>query len=112
MAVKVDFKGIKATTDRQARRRAQYAVGNQMLIDMNNHVPLDSSTLRQTGSVGKQGEELTWETKYAKAQFYGTNGKAVFRNYTTPGTGSRWDLKASGMYMNDWEQVYLRGLGL
>lgn len=112
VSVKVDLGGAYRKLNANSRMRGQYAMANQMLADMNQFVPKKSNTLRTTGHVSGNGDSLIWRTKYANAQFRGTNGKAVFTNYSTPGTGPRWDLKAKGPYMDSWKKAYLRGAGI
>lgn len=112
VSVKIDLAGVYKKLDEGARRRGQHALAIQMLADMNQFVPKLSNTLRTTGHVSGDDSNLIWNTKYAKAQFYGTNGKAVFSNYSTPGTGKRWDLKAKGPYMDSWKRAYLKGAGI
>jgi hypothetical protein len=112
VSINIDLGGVYKKLDASAVSRGQFAMANQMLSDMNPLVPALSNTLRTTGHVSGGGDSIIWNTKYAKAQFYGTNGRAVFRNYSTPGTGSRWDLKGKGMYMDAWKRAYLRGAGI
>lgn len=109
MAVTINLTGVTRRLSSGAIDRGRYAVAHQAMADMSNFVPLESSVLRQTVSVTPDGKSITYDTPYARAQFYGTNGKAVFRDYTTPGTGPRWDLKAKGLFMNDWIQGFTRG---
>lgn len=93
-------------------KRGRYAMANQMLPDMNRFVPADSYDLRGTGHVESDGSQITWTSVYALAQFHGTNGKAIFRNYTIAGTGKRWDLVATPIYINDWVHAFTKGAGL
>ena len=79
---------------------------------MNQFVPKKESSLRTTGHVSADGNQVVWNTPYAKAQFYGTNGRATFRKYSTPGTGKRWDLKAKPIFMNDWTKAFKGGADL
>lgn len=110
--VKIDLSGIKRKVGPLSLQRAQMAMANQMLLDMSPFVPHRFGDLEASGHVIQNGERLEWSPIYARAQFYGTNGKAVFKNYTTSGTGKRWDEKASRLYIDRWEQVYLKGMGL
>jgi hypothetical protein len=112
VSVNVNLDGVYKKLGTRATVRGRYAMANQMLSDMNQFVPKLSNTLRTTGHVSGGGNKLIWDTKYAKAQFYGTNGRAVFKNYSTPGTGPRWDLKAKGQYMDAWKRAYLKGAGI
>ncbi|MGM0169834.1 hypothetical protein IGI39_003995 [Enterococcus sp. AZ135] len=109
--VKVDVEGIRAKLSPQAMIEGRRALANQMLADMHPFVPKKDNHLRQAVSIARDGSEIIYSMPYAKAQFYGTNGKTVFRNYSTPGTGKRWDLQAKGLYMASWERAFLRGAG-
>lgn len=76
---------------------------NQMHQDMERYVPKRAGFLRSQSFVNDTGVHYT--AKYAKAQFYGfVNGSRV-QNYSTPGTGRRWDLRAKSTYMSDWQKV-------
>ncbi|MHC5407336.1 minor capsid protein [Listeria seeligeri] len=108
--VKSNFSKIYKKLGKKNVQKAKFGMSNQMLADMNPFVPLQDSILRSSGHVDDRGDELIWVAPYAKPQFYGTNGKAIFRNYTTPGTGARWDLKAEGLFMSTWVKVFARGL--
>lgn len=132
--VKIDLGGVYKKIDKQAMDRGRYAMANQMLADMNQFVPKKSHTLVGTGHITPKGYEIVWNTKYANAQFYGkftrtkpltakqlrflhalaneNGGKLPKTGYSTPGTGPRWDLKAKGIYMENWKQAYLGGAGI
>lgn len=114
MGIKIDLKGVKAKTSAQAFDRGRYALGNQMIADMNQFVPMQSGggILRQSAHLSGDNKEVIYDTPYAKAQYYGTNGKAVFRKYSTPGTGKRWDLKAKSLYLPAWKRSFMKGAGL
>jgi len=112
----VDLKGVKRKFGRQSMTMGRLALANQSLADMNKFVPLQSSMLRQTGNVVNDGRALEWRTPYARAQFYGSRplrrGMPVsvfMEQYTTPGTGKRWDLKARSKYGTMWARVFKRG---
>lgn len=108
--VKVDVEGIRAKLSPQAMMDGRRALANQMLADMHPFVPKKEGHLRMAVSIARDGSEIIYSMPYAKAQYYGTNGKAVFRKYRPP-TGPRWDLKAKGLYMSKWERAFLRGAG-
>lgn len=110
ISIKIELEGVKAALSKERQKRTQYALANQMLADMTMYVPYDKGPLRESGLVGSGGEEISWDTPYAKAQFYGGTGKANFYRYTTPGTGKRWDLKAKGNHLRAWLQVVANGL--
>lgn len=107
--VTINLDGVKRKLSQEAVRRGRYALANQAMSDMNQFAPMLSTALRGTVSVDADGKSITYNTPYARAQFYGTNGKAVFSNYTTPGTGPRWDLKAKGVFMSDWINAFNKG---
>ena len=100
------------------------AVANQVLMDSEKYIPSDGKGyLRASGhaSDGKgylrasgraSNGSVAWNTVYARAHFYGTNGIVTFRKYTTPGTGSKWTEKASNSNMKNWEEVAKKGLGI
>lgn len=111
-SVSVNFQGIYNKLSEKSLKRGQYATVNQMLGDMNKFVPADNYILRNTGYVANTGDKIVWNTPYSRAQFYGDNGIVTFKKYTTPGTGARWDLKAKSLFMNDWIQIFAKGVGL
>lgn len=92
-------------------KQGDYALANQALADMNNYVPALDHHLRNSGTIDLNGKAINWNSPYAKAQFYGKVGKGGYPvlNYTTPGTGPRWDLKAKGIHMEDWKDAYKKG---
>lgn len=104
VTIQSDLKPTVAQLE-QFTEKGQYVFINQVLTDMNRYVPMLSSDLRQTGSLGVDGKSVVWNTPYARAQFYGTNGRATFNNYTTPGTGKRWDLIAASRHQVSWVRV-------
>lgn len=110
--VDVNFKSIQKKIAPANRTKARVILSNQMLIDMTPFVPMNDGDLRASGHVTGNGETLEWSELYARAQFFGSNGIVTFRNYHTPGTGARWDEKASAGSMEKWKRVYLRGLAL
>ena len=110
--ITVELSGAKNKLSQQSIQRGQYALANQALADMNQFVPMKDNILRMTGSIAIDGSSVLWSTPYAKAQFYGIVGRGYrVYNYTTPGTGRRWDLRAKARYMADWERAYMKGAG-
>ena len=114
--IQIDLKGVKKKFGKQSMKLGRLAMANQALADMNKFVPLHVSVLRQTGTAINDGEQLQWSTPYAKAQFYGSRPfrrgmpvTVVMRNYTTPGTGKRWDLKGKSQYGQQWARTFKRG---
>lgn len=109
--VTVDLGNVKRKLSPEGFNKGKFALANQALADMNQFVPRKKGTLRTTGHVTSENSIL-YQTPYAKAQFYGSNGKATFSKYSTPGTGKRWDLKAKSMFMPMWKKAFIKGASL
>ena len=112
--VKINLDVARRKLSSQSLDRGRYALANQAMADMNQFVPMLSTALRGTASIDGDGKSISYNTPYAKAQFYGSRttkgGKTItFNNYTTPGTGPRWDLKAKGVFMSDWINAFAKG---
>lgn len=106
-SVKIDFEGIHKKFSVQNKDRGRRALSNQMLADMNPYVPKKEGFLRTATSISLDGSEIYYHMNYASKQF-----NIRHRNYTEPNTGPRWDLKAKGLHMRDWEKAYVRGADL
>lgn len=103
----VDFNDLYNTFSDSGLKSANLEYTNQAFSDMQRYVPMEFGPLRSSGNVVDY-ETIVWnQTPYAAVQYY-----TQFQNYTTPGTGPHWDKVATGNHMRDWEQVYVRGLGL
>lgn len=103
----IDLRGVQRKFNSSSIRRGQYALANQALADMNKFVPAKDYDLRNQTSVSLDGTQITYNAPYAAYQFYNQ-----FNNYTTPGTGPRWDLKAKSLYINNWIEAFTRGAGI
>lgn len=114
--ISIDFNldRIKRVLSQGNIDRAQYDIMNQLLADMNQYVPYRKNPLRMSAHVSSDKQHLVWRTPYAENQFYGGNRKqgVVYKNYTTAGTGKRWDLVASANHMQSWERVFADALGV
>lgn len=110
--VTVDLGGVEKKVSPQAMKRGKLAAGSEALLIMDSSVPLRAGggALRASGRVEPNGD-VSYNTVYARAQFYGTNGIVVFRKYTTAGTGKRWDkpLKAN---IDRLKRATIKGMGL
>lgn len=104
--ITVDLSGVRKKLSKEAHQRGQYAMANQALADMNQFVPKDDGILRMTTSIDTDGAAVNYNQPYAARMFY-----MMMYNYTTPGTGPRWDNKAKAMFMNDWIKAYMKGAG-
>ena len=126
VTVDIDLKGLNQKVSPQAFARGQLALTNQMLLDMERFVPKRKGELRASGSARK--DAVVYRAVYARLRFYGKIRKGFFSDKQrrfffankerllaqkpAPGTGPRWDKKASAIYMRRWEQVALKGMGI
>lgn len=84
----------------QMSARGQHAFVNQVYADMNQYAPMLSSDMRNQSHIAPDNKSITYTAPYAARQFYNQ-----MVNYTTPGTGPRWDEKAKGIHMESWKRV-------
>lgn len=110
--VKANLRGITDKLGPQGMLRGRQALADQMLADMNKYVPYQSHALRKSASVAMDGSAIYYNTPYAAAQFFGSNGKAKWVKGKEPGTGPRWDKKAERSNIKVWEKAFLRGAGI
>lgn len=101
-----------------ARQAALGIVATQVLADSTPKVPMSmqsrGTNLRASGrarTMADDAAEVEWggdgkTSRYARAQHRGTNGRVVFRNYTTPGTGSDWTGKAMAERADAWRLMF------
>lgn len=97
--VKTDLKGVKPRVGKMTKS-GQYALANQVHADMNPYVPAKSYDLRNQSFVTNDNKQIVYNVPYARPQFYNQ-----YSNYTTPGTGPRWDLKAKAIHGRSWERI-------
>ncbi|WP_342505867.1 minor capsid protein [Sporosarcina sp. FSL K6-2383] len=102
--VTINLEGAKRKLSAEAVRRGKYALANQALADMNQFVPMDEGILRLSASIDIDGSAINYNMPYAGRMFY-----MYMYNYTTPGTGPRWDLKAKSAFMSDWIRAFTKG---
>lgn len=104
MRIDINLDGAKRKMSQQSVKQGQYALANQSLADMNQFVPADDFILRNTATIDIDGGGINYNTPYARRMFY-----MMMYNYTTPGTGPRWDNKASAIHMKDWINAFIKG---
>lgn len=82
---------IKAKLGVEPTGRVQKFFTNTCYKHMDKYVPMDKGDLRTIVDI--QDTSITYESPYAKYQYYGMreDGSRVVENYTTPGTGPYWD---------------------
>lgn len=108
LKVTVDFSGIE---DKFAnKKRGEFAMANQALLEMDQYVPMRDGNLRGGASVADNG--VKYPGPYGRAHYWGTNGIVVFRKYTTPGTGKMWDKRLSETQLKTIGKAGLKGMGI
>lgn len=114
VSVKIDLKGIEKKVSSSALAKGKLAIANQMKTDMTPFIPIKSGDLR--GSAQVLRDSIRYPGPYARAQFYGGayNKKRSWRwvKGKRPGTGPRWDKKASALHVKDWGKTGLRAMGV
>lgn len=108
LAIHLNVGDVDQLLSHANKQKAKLALTSQMGKDMEKYVPLRKGDLRANLTITP--DRLSYGEVYARAQFYGTNGIVSFHEYTTPGTGTRWDRKASKDYMDSWVDTFKRGL--
>lgn len=104
VSVTINLSGARRKLSDNSIKRGRYALANQSLADMNQFVPMDDNVLRQSATVDIGGAGINYNTPYARKLFY-----MHMYNYTTPGTGPRWDIKAKRVFMKDWIDAFTKG---
>ncbi|MEN2467890.1 minor capsid protein [Ornithinibacillus sp. JPR2-1] len=102
--VDIDLKVPRQKLSQENVKRGRHALANQALADMNPFVPMKDGILRQTATIDIDGTGINYNTPYANRMF-----KYYMYNYTTPGTGPRWDMKAKRLFMSDWIKAFQKG---
>lgn len=83
----------------------QYALANQVHADANLYAPRKSGDLRIQSYVSMDSKQIIWNAPYARRQYYNQ-----FRNYTTPGTGPKWDQKAKAIHGRQWQSIVKKAM--
>ena len=104
MAIEINLGGVYDKLSDGAILNGRRAAANQAMADMNQFVPFKEGPLRMATSIDMDGAGVNYHMNYARKQFYTRH-----KNYTTPGTGPRWDLKAKNMFMSDWVKAFKGG---
>lgn len=98
----IDLKPTKEDLEQRVKR-GQRAFGGMFLRDAQPYVPLKDGPLRGSATVRGDGKQVSWESYSYQGYPYGVlQFNTQFQNYTTPGTGPRWDLKAEGNHREKW----------
>lgn len=104
--VSINLSAARQKLSTKALQAGQRALANQAAADMNQFVPKDEGHLRLAMSIDTDGSAINYHMPYAAELFYMHK-----YNYTTPGTGPRWDNKAKGFFISSWIESFSRGAG-
>ena len=106
MAIKIDLDGVFDKLSDGNIKRGQYNMAQRMHATMNeNFVPMRDGNLRALSNVSPDGKSINWNSVYARRHYYAPGTW----DYTTPGTGPKWDEKAKGVFMSDWIEAFKEG---
>lgn len=94
-----DLTGVPVRVNKMTKV-GQYALINQVHADMNPYVPMLTGDLRNQSTMTLDMKSIIYNVPYSRKQFY-----IQHSNYTTPGTGPRWDLKAKSIHGDSWARV-------
>lgn len=109
MAIKMELDGVFKKLSDGNIDRGQYNMAQRMHVTMNeNFVPMRDGDLRALSAVSPDGKNINWNSVYARRHYYAPGTW----NYTTPGTGPKWDEKAKGVFMSDWIAAFKEGADL
>lgn len=108
---KVDIGRAEKKVSQDNMVKGQIALAGQIVDDSEPYVPFRDGDLRGNVSIAGDGSNITYGMVYARAQYYGTNGKQVFRKYSNGG-GKKWYLKAKRAHLENWKKVSRNAMGL
>ena len=80
---------IKARLGLEPNGRVEKFFSNTCYKHMDKYVPKYEGNLRI--NVDVRANSITYESPYARYQYYGVSKNGKSFNYTTPGTGPYWD---------------------
>ena len=90
---------IKANLGIEPNGRVQKFFTNTCYKHTNKYVPKDEGNLRIIVDI--KSDSITYQSPYARYQYYGVSKNGKTFNYTTPGTGPYWDKKMTSVEMQD-----------
>ena len=124
--VKIDLSGVEKKVSPENFAKGKLAIANQMLLDMDPYVPKRKGILRASAHVRQ--DSVVYVAPYARLLYYGKKRKGFFSEKQrrfffankdkllsqkpTPGTGPRWDKKASALYAKNWAEVGAKAMGV
>ncbi len=104
--VTFDKTTIKAKLNVQSGK-ARMILAQQVLKDSNFFAPMDSGDLIKSGVTSSIGDEITWNTPYARAQYHGLPNKSTDMN---PNASMKWFEVAKAKWAKSWANLFKRGL--
>lgn len=107
---KVDIGRAEKKVSKDNMVKGQIALAGQIVDDSEPYVPFRDGDLRGNVLIAGDGSSITYGMVYARAQYYGTNGKQVFRKYSNG--GKKWYLKAKKAHLENWKKVSRSAMGL
>ena len=81
--LKLTFSRVEKKVSNDNILKGKRALANQVLLDADKYIPKKDGVLRASGQIAIDGSNVSWNTVYARAQYYGTNGIVTFNHYTT-----------------------------
>jgi hypothetical protein len=100
--VHLDFDIDKAVARRAPLfAQAQAALDTQIVKDCNLFAPKADNFLRASGRVDGPGM-ISWNTPYARRQYYLNDEVKGPIHYTTPGTMAKWYEHAKALHITEW----------
>ncbi|MEM1455579.1 minor capsid protein [Pediococcus pentosaceus] len=109
IGINIEIDRLKNMPSRIAK--AQYAYGNQAYADMNIYVPKQTGHLRDNSSLNNNYNQVNYRELYSRSQYYGFSNGHQIRNYHTPGTSRRWDLRAKANHIDSWKKIIIKAGG-
>lgn len=101
LKIKVTKEALDLVGDfRRMTKAGQRALASQVLADTNRFVPMLNGDLRSSGTVSTDNKTVSWNTPYARRQYYNVGAK-----FSTAGTGAFWDMRAKSVYGSSWAIV-------
>lgn len=100
MAIEIKF-DVNALYKRLTKRtdRSQSSLAIQVLKDSNYFCPEDVGTLQKSAVISSNKDNITWNTVYAKKQYYSDDNKSIDKN---PNASSKWFERAKSEHEKDW----------